>query len=99
MLNWAPKDGPLKGLELGGAIRHVDRVYAYGDNDSPSYTLIDALVRYDLGAFSDRLNGLELAVNATNLFDKRYFTGCYVNYDWCWYGNRRTVQGTISYKF
>ena len=78
-LNWSPKTGPLKGLELGGAVRHVDRTYAYSSYNAPSYTLYDALIRYDLGATNDRLSGLEVAVNATNLFDNHYLTGCYVN--------------------
>lgn len=98
-LDWSPRSGPVKGLELGGAVRHVDSLYAYGSNNSPSYTLFDALVRYDLGSLNNRLHGLNVAVNASNLFDKRYLTGCYVNYDWCWYGNRRSVQGTIGYTF
>ena len=99
VLNWAPKDGPLKGLELGGAVRHVDRIYAYGSSNSPSYTLFDALARFDLSNLNARLNGLEVAVNASNIFNKRYLTGCFVNYNWCWYGSQRTVQGTVSYKF
>jgi iron complex outermembrane receptor protein len=99
VLNWTPRSGPLAGLELGGSVRHVDQVYAYGNNNSPSYTLFDALVRYDLGVVDNRFRGVEIAVNAANIFDKRYLTGCYVNYNWCWYGYRRTVQGTISYKF
>ncbi|WP_254606369.1 TonB-dependent siderophore receptor [Sphingomonas bacterium] len=99
VLTWSPRASGLKGLELGGTVRHVDRIYAYGSNDSPSYTLFDALARYDLGVLDDRFHGVEVAVNAANLFDKRYLTGCYVNYNWCWYGYRRTVQGTVSYKF
>ena len=99
VLTWSPRTGGLKGLELGGTVRHVDRIYAYGANDTPSYTLFDALARYDLGVLDDRFRGVEIAVNAANLFDKRYLTGCYVNYNWCWYGYRRTVQGTVSYKF
>jgi iron complex outermembrane receptor protein len=98
-LSWSPKTGPLKGLELGGAVRHVDDTYAYSRYNAPGYTVYDALIRYDLGAANNRLSGLEVAINATNLLDKHYLTGCYVNYNWCWYGNRRTVQGTISYKF
>ncbi len=99
VLTWSPRNGALKGLELGGTVRHVDRLYAYGSSDSPSYTLFDALARYDLGVLDDRFRGVEVAVNAANLFDRRYLTGCYVNYNWCWYGYRRTVQGTVSYKF
>ena len=61
------------------------------------YTLFDALIRYDLGKVSPRLEGVTVGVNATNIFDKRYLTSCYANYGWCWYGNRRTVQGTIGF--
>ncbi len=101
-LAWTGKSGPLDGLTVGGAVRHVDSVYAgiYFDGvarSTPGYTLIDALARYDLGKLSDRMTGVELSFNATNLFNKRYFTSCYATYGWCWYGNRRTVQGTIGF--
>ena len=101
-LEWAPKSGPAEGLAIGGAVRHVDSVYAdiYADGralNTPAYTLFDALLRYDLGQVSPRLNGVTVAVNATNLFDKKYLTSCFANYGWCWYGNRRTVQGTIGF--
>lgn len=103
-LEWAPKSGPATGLTIGGTVRHVDSVYAdvYFDGIArytPAYTLFDALVRYDLGKLSPRLNGATVAVNATNLFDKAYLTSCYANYGWCWYGNRRTVQATIGYRW
>jgi iron complex outermembrane receptor protein len=102
-LEWAPKSGPAEGLAIGGGVRHVDRVYAGlyyvtgAPLNSPSHTLFDALLRYDLGKVSPRLNGVSLAVNATNLFDKKYLTSCFANYGWCWYGQRRTVQGTIGF--
>jgi iron complex outermembrane receptor protein len=101
-LEWAPKSGPAEGLAIGGAVRHVDRIAAgtYLDGisrNTPSYTLFDALIRYDLGKISPRLANIEVAVNATNLFDKKYLTSCYTTYGWCWYGNRRTVQGTLGF--
>ena len=85
-------------------MRHVDPVYAdvYFDGVArytPAYTLFDALIRYDLGKASARLDGVTVAVNATNLFDKTHLTSCYANYGWCWYGNRRTVQATIGYRW
>lgn len=103
-LEWNGRSGPLDGLTVGGAVRHVDHVYAgiYFDDvarNTPAYTLFDALVRYDLGKLSPRLDRFEVAVNATNLTNKRYFTSCYTTYGWCWYGNRRTVQGTIGYRW
>ncbi|KQO09202.1 TonB-dependent siderophore receptor [Sphingomonas sp. Leaf242] len=104
-LNWSPPEGGLAGLTIGGALRHVDQVYAgvtpgetVGRN-SPSYTVYDALIRYDLAKFAPSLHGLSLAVNGANLFDKKYLTSCFANYNWCWYGNRRTVQATIGYRF
>jgi iron complex outermembrane receptor protein len=104
-LEWAPRDGSLKGLVLGGAIRHVSPVYAgisaYDGiaRNSPAYTLFDALARYDLGGLNPRLEGVSVAINAANIFNKKYLTSCFANYNWCWYGNRRTVQGTIGYRF
>jgi iron complex outermembrane receptor protein len=101
-LEWAPTSGTASGFAIGGAVRHVDKTYAdfYSDGIarySPAYTVFDALMRYDLAKLNPRLANVELGVNATNLFDKKYLTSCFANYAWCWYGNRRTVQGTISY--
>jgi iron complex outermembrane receptor protein len=101
-LEWSPKTGQLAGFAIGGAVRHVDQVYGGtfdGVNYStPSYTLFDGVLRYDLGKASPRLAGVEMSINATNLFDKKYLTSCYLDgVAWCWYGQRRTVQGTIGY--
>jgi iron complex outermembrane receptor protein len=104
-LDWTPVRGGLQGLTIGGTVRHVDDVYAgvsaYDGiaRNTPSYTLFDALVRYDLEKMAPSLRGLTLAVNAANVFDKKYLTSCFTNYNWCWYGNRRTVQATIGYHF
>lgn len=109
-LEWAPRTGPFAGLGIGGDVRYVDKTYATqglftpverpNGYETPSYTVFDALVRYDLGKVAPRLDGLTLQVNATNLFDKKYLTSCYLDYSgWCWYGNRRTVQGTIAYRW
>ncbi|MES3107480.1 TonB-dependent siderophore receptor [Sphingomonas aurantiaca] len=104
-LDWAAPEGALAGLTIGGAVRHVDQVYAgvtpgeTQGRSSPSYTVYDALVRYDLEKLAPSLRGLSLAVNGANIFDKKYLTSCFANYNWCWYGNRRTVQATIGYRF
>lgn len=107
-LEWAPDRGALQGFSIGGDVRHVMSVYGGGATEdrpngarSPSYTLFDALLGYDLARMSPRLEGLKLQVNATNLFDKRHLTSCYLDFgsDWCWFGSRRTVQGTVSYRW
>ncbi|KQN93919.1 TonB-dependent receptor [Sphingomonas sp. Leaf231] len=110
ILDWTPERGSFHGLTLGGAVRHVAKAYAGvytppGDPgaafafDSPSYTVYDAWARFELERMSPRLRGLTAAVNASNLFDRTYITSCFANYAWCWYGNRRVVQGTIGYRF
>ena len=110
ILDWAPDRGTFHGLTLGGAVRHVDEVYAgvytppenpaaAAPLNSPSFTIYDAWVRFDLERLSPSLKGLSASVNASNLFDKTYITSCFANYAWCWYGNRRVVQGTIAYRF
>ncbi|MET3761541.1 TonB-dependent receptor [Sphingomonas sp. UYEF23] len=100
-LEWAPRGGKWQGFAIGGAVRHVDSIYAGGAarQSTPGFTLVDALVRFDLGTIAPRFAGVSLGVNAANLFDKKYVTTCYLDYAWCWYGNRRTVQGTIAYRF
>lgn len=103
-LEWAPKQGGLQGFAVGGGVRYVNEVFAgtYFDGitrNTPSYTLFDALARYDLGKLTPRFEGLSVSVNATNVFDKKYLSACYLDYGWCWYGNRRTVQGTIGYRW
>lgn len=109
-LEWAPKSGPAQGFAIGGTVRHVDSTYAdFYTNPlqqtevtplrTPAYTVFDALMRFDLERVSPRLKGVTLAVNATNLFDKKYLTSCFAQYAWCWYGNRRTVQGTIGFSW
>lgn len=110
-LDWTAKHGALKSLNLGAGVRHVDRVFAgvfdqtltgndYKQYYTPSYTVIDAMLHYDMANMDQRLKGMTVALNVTNLFDKKYLTSCYLYpaYDaWCWYGNRRTVQGTIAF--
>ena len=98
--DWSPKEGPLEGLTAGGGVRWVDHVYAGSDTHTPSYTLFDALLRYDLGKATPRLKGFEVGINAANILDKKYLTSCYINgVGWCWYGQRRTVQGTIGLRW
>uniref|UniRef100_UPI0035CC5FDE TonB-dependent siderophore receptor n=1 Tax=uncultured Sphingomonas sp. TaxID=158754 RepID=UPI0035CC5FDE len=109
-LEWAPRSGAWEGFAIGGAVRHVDSIYAGTIYDAsytpvatrqstPGFTVYDALMRYDLGKIAPRLEGVSLGINAQNVFDKKYVSTCYLDYAWCWYGNRRTVQGTIAYRF
>lgn len=85
--------GPLEGLTIGTGLRYigktVDKVYL-PNNDIPSYTLWDAMVKYQFN------KSWSAQLNATNLTDKTYVAGC--SY-WCYYGAERSVVGTVTYKW
>jgi iron complex outermembrane recepter protein len=96
---WATKGFSLGGdtaLLLGGGVRHVGKNRSFGPAFpngivTPSFTLFDALAEVSLGRWS-------VAVNATNLFDKRYYSACLARGD-CFMGSERNVFGTMSYRF
>jgi iron complex outermembrane receptor protein len=85
--------GPLDGLAAGAGVRYVGP--SWGDNantfKSPSYTLVDLTLSYELAKLSPSMRGWQATASATNLFDKRYVSSCYST-DWCWFGEQRTVQ-------
>nr|WP_298689187.1 TonB-dependent siderophore receptor [uncultured Dongia sp.] len=86
-------EGDFEGLGLGAGVRYVGP--SAGDNQGdlrvPGYALADAAIHY-------RWNDFRFAVNATNLFDTAYVTSCYGENS-CYYGERRTVIGTLSYSW
>jgi iron complex outermembrane receptor protein len=90
-------DGAWAGWTIGGGVRHVGSAFADPANlqKIPSYTLVDAMLRYDLRYLDASLRGMTLALNLTNLSDKTYFTCNGVNF--CNYGQGRTFLATLKY--
>jgi len=85
--------GPIDGFGLNGGVRFVGQ--RYGDQANtlsiPSNVLFDAGLHYEY-------KGWRASVTAKNVFDKVYIGTCSsVNY--CYYGQRRTILGTLSYKW
>lgn len=93
-------DTALQGFGLGGGVRYIGR--SYGDAANvyriPAATVFDAALSYDLGKSPLQLRGVKVAINATNLFDRRYVSTC-ISATGCYFGSRRSVLGTVSYKF
>lgn len=81
------------GLTLAAGARYngatVDEIYYPGKKIS-AYTLLDLMVRYDI----NRQWALQL--NARNLTDKTYVSSCDF---YCYYGNGRTVDVQLQYKW
>ncbi|MFD1331986.1 TonB-dependent siderophore receptor [Methylopila musalis] len=96
-LDYAFGTGPLRGLKIGGGVRYIgetlDTTNAYKVS---AYTLADATIEYDFGARNPALHGVSVAVSAKNLFDKEFVSSCTYA---CFYGERRSVYGTLSYKW
>lgn len=99
-VNYAVDSGMLEGLSLGGGIRFVGSSYGNDANTvkAAGYTLLDAALRYDFGAKTPELKGLEATLNITNLLDKDYYSSCSYNI-YCQYGNGRTVLAGLKYKW
>ncbi len=92
-------DTMVPGLSLGAGVRYIGSSYRDDDNTTgrnDAVTLFDAAIRYDLGVLETRLDGVQLAVNATNLFD-RDTTTCAQGY--CYQGLGQTVIGSIKYRW
>ncbi|WHZ40010.1 ferrichrome porin FhuA [Rahnella bonaserana] len=91
-------DGILSGLTVGTGGRFLGS--SYGDPANTfkvgSATVMDAVVKYDLGRFG--LNGSSVALNVNNLLDREYVASCFATYG-CFYGAERQVVATATFRF
>lgn len=82
----------LAGFKLGGGVRYIDQI---GDGTGnvfvPSVTLFDAMASYDTAAW-------RFALNVNNLGDESYVAVCLARGD-CWFGPRRRIVGSVSYRW
>lgn len=82
----------LKGFGIGGGVRYVGRVFNDAENTSTtrSFTLFDAVLRYDHGPW-------RFFINANNIFNEKYYSasggGNFFR------GTERTVIGTLKLNF
>ncbi|GHD23756.1 TonB-dependent siderophore receptor [Tianweitania populi] len=103
-------EGAFAGLSVGAGVRYVGSRYGTSNNELdlplygtvsskiPAVTLVDAAIRYDFGKLQPELDGLTLAVNATNLFNEKHVAGCQSERT-CFYGPGRTVFATLNYRW
>lgn len=80
------------GFNSGLGIRYSGASFGGADTiETPAYTLVDAMLGYQMENWAFR-------VNARNLADKEYQSTCLSRGD-CFQGERRTIIGSINYKF
>ncbi|WP_457787715.1 TonB-dependent siderophore receptor [Pseudomonas sp. PL-6] len=104
-LDYTQPSGALKGLGGGIGVRYVGESRHTGRNaalafnptlepivsvESEAYSLVDASLHY-------QLDGMRLALNASNLLDKEYDTSC--SEVTCYYGYGRTLTASASYSW
>lgn len=88
-LDYAFLEGPLSGLTVGAGLRYVGESVD-GDVEIPDYTVGDAMVSYDFS------NNWRAQVNVNNVTDEEYVASCDF---WCYYGESRSVIGSLSYRW
>ncbi len=93
-----PEDTQLAGLSLGGGVRLASSSYTSDANTTKNGGAVyfDASIAYDFGVKNPELDGLSLAVSATNLGDRREEV-CTDGY--CYFGQGRTVLGSLKYRW
>jgi iron complex outermembrane receptor protein len=88
---WRFEAGGVKGLAVGAGVRSVSAFHDGAAPGVPAVTLVDAMLSWDQPHW-------RYALNVTNLTDKTYNTICLSRGD-CWYGARRTVVVSATYRF
>ncbi|MDC8756950.1 TonB-dependent siderophore receptor [Janthinobacterium fluminis] len=91
-------DGELRGLSLDAGVRYVGPSWGDAENSFsvPAFTLLDAALRYDLGAVRSAWRGLSVSVTAKNLLDKYHVASCFSS-NACSYGEKRNVVLRVGY--
>lgn len=87
------KDGPLEGFGFGGGVRYVGSSWA----DTANTLEVPAVVLGDLAVHYEWQNW-RTALNVINLTDKIYVASC-ASASSCFYGDRRRVTASVSYKW
>ncbi|SDH38025.1 iron complex outermembrane recepter protein [Bradyrhizobium sp. Rc2d] len=87
------KEGPLTGFGFGGGVRYVGSSWADQANtlEVPAVVLGDLAVHYEW-------QNWRTALNVINVTDKIYVASC-ASATSCFYGDRRRVTASVSYKW
>ncbi|MGV1754662.1 TonB-dependent siderophore receptor [Agrobacterium sp. CG674] len=88
----------IGGFSIGGGIRATSESFTDDINTAKNAGAVyfDASLSYDFGVKSPDLKGLSLAVSATNLAGRQEQV---CNGGYCYFGQGRTVLGSLKYKW
>lgn len=88
---WRLALGDIQGLSFGTGVRYMSSLKDGIAPTTPSVTLLDAMLAWDTTHW-------RYALNINNLTDKTYNSICLSRGD-CWYGARRNIVASATYKF
>ncbi|EKP0311790.1 TPA: TonB-dependent siderophore receptor [Aeromonas veronii] len=99
--NYKVQQGVASGLELGTGVRYIgssvgigavnaDDTPIYGSAEVPAHTVWDAMIGYDFA------KNWRAQLNVNNLLGETYVASC--DY-YCYYGEPRSVVGSINYRW
>ena len=79
------------GLKLGGGARYVGSTDdSFTGTEVPSYTVVDLMAQYQF------MENWVAQLNVNNVADREYVASCEF---YCYYGEERSVVGTLSYRW
>jgi iron complex outermembrane receptor protein len=81
----------MTGFSVGLGVRWLSSFADGVAPTTPSVTLVDAMLAYETARW-------RYALNVSNLTDKTYVSTCLSRGD-CWYGTRRNVVASATYRF
>lgn len=88
-----PEEGRRGDLTIGGGVRYIGQTYGDDANTTSigGYALVDAAISYKM------TKDVTLALNATNLFDRKYLATSYYGTEF--YGDRLKIVGTLKHSW
>ncbi|RWB02313.1 MAG: TonB-dependent siderophore receptor [Mesorhizobium sp.] len=88
-----PEERRRGDLTIGGGVRYIGQTYGDDANTTSigGYALVDAAISYKM------TKDVTLALNATNLFDRKYLTTSYYGTEF--YGDRLKIVGTLKHSW
>ncbi|NYT85232.1 TonB-dependent siderophore receptor [Pusillimonas harenae] len=83
--------GNVTGLSVGAGVRWLGGFQDGAAPRTPSVTLVDTMLAYETPSW-------RYALNINNLSDETYVSTCLGRGD-CWYGSRRSIVASATYRF
>ena len=93
-MDYTYRDNWLDGFGFGGGVRYVGSSFA----DNMNTLSVPAVILGDLAVHYEWANQWRAAINVVNIADTQYVASCgFVTS--CFYGDRRRITGSLSYKW